>query len=274
MAEILVLANETIGGEKLLDAIRDRHAQGGARFHVVVPQTRPRHGNVIYDEAVRDSAQVRVDLALAFMREEGIEGSGEVGDGDPLNAAKDAIADHGITEIIVSTLPASTSGWMKRDLIEALENDTGLPVTHVVVDLAEYGLPFDVTLVVANQTVAGKELIQRLKALAQEGPRRFIIVVPQDDGDGRAVRAARERLHTLLDSLEESGIVAAGMIGDPDPYTATMNAVQFFHISDIVISTLPEGSSKWMADKLVERVQKATGRPVEHVESSTETVQA
>jgi hypothetical protein len=274
MAEILVLANETIGGAKLLDAIRDRHAQGDARFHVVVPQTRPRHGNVIYDEAVRDSAQVRVDLALAFMREEGIEGRGEVGDGDPLNAAKDAIADHGITEIIVSTLPASTSGWMKRDLIEALENDTGLPVTHVVVDLAESGLPFDVTLVVANQTVAGTELIQRLKALAEEAPRRFIIVVPQDDGDGRAVRAARERLRTLLESLEESGIVAAGMIGDPDPYTATMNAVQFFHISDIVISTLPEGSSKWMAEKLVDRVQKATGKPVEHVESATEAVQA
>ena len=135
MAEILVLANETIGGAALLDAVRERHAQGDARFHVVVPQSRPRHGNVIYDEAVRDSAQVRVDLALAFMREEGIEGSGEVGDGDPLNAALDAVAEHGISEIIVSTLPASTSGWMKRDLIEALENDTGLPITHVVVDL-------------------------------------------------------------------------------------------------------------------------------------------
>ena len=86
MAAILVLANETIGGAKLIDAIRERHAQGDAHFHVVVPQSRPRHGNVIYDEAVRDSAQVRVDLALAFMREEGIEGDGEVGDADPLNA--------------------------------------------------------------------------------------------------------------------------------------------------------------------------------------------
>jgi hypothetical protein len=274
MAEILVLANETIGGEKLLDAIRARHAQGDARFHVVVPEIRPRHGNVIYDDAVRDSAQVRVDLALAFMREEGIEGRGEVGDRDPLNAAKDAIADQGITEMIVSTLPASSSGWMKRDLIEALENDTGLPVTHVVVDLAREGLPFDVTLVVANQTVAGGELVERLKALAEEGPRRFIIVVPQDHGEGTAVRAARERLQRLLSSLEDAGVVAAGMIGDPDPYTATMNAVQFFHISEIVISTLPEGSSKWMADKLVERVQKATGKHVEHVESTTEAVQA
>jgi hypothetical protein len=274
MAEILVLANETIGGAKLLDAIRARHQQGDARFHVVVPEIRPRHGNVIYDDAVRDSAQVRVDLALAFMREEGIAGRGEVGDRDPLNAAKDAIADRGITEIIVSTLPASTSGWMKRDLIEALENDTGLPVTHVVVDLAQEGLPFDVTLVVANQTMASPELVDRLTALAGEGPRRFIIVVPQDHGEGTAVRAARERLQTLLASLEEAGIVAAGMIGDPDPYAATMNAVQFFHISEIVISTLPEGSSKWVADKLVERVHNATRKPVEHVESSTAAVEA
>jgi hypothetical protein len=274
MAEILVLANETIGGAKLLDAIRERHAQGDARFHVVVPMTRPRHGNVIYDEAVRDSAQVRVDLALAFMREEGIDGAGEVGDGDPLNAAKDAIADHGIDEIIVSTLPAQYSGWMKRDLIDALEGETGLPVHHVVVDLAREGLPFDVTLVVANQTAAGGDLVRRLEALAEEGPRRFIIVVPQDHGEGTAVKAARERLRKLLTSLEEDGIVAAGMIGDPDPFDATMNAVQFFHISEIVISTLPSNRSRWMADKLVDRVRSATNKRVEHVESSDQPVEA
>jgi hypothetical protein len=274
MAEVLVLANETIGGASLLQAVSDRHAEGDARFHVVVPQTRPRYGNVIYDEAVRDSAQVRVDLALAFMREQGIEGTGEVGDGDPFNAAMDAIAEHGINEVIVSTLPAQSSGWMKRDLIEALQAATGLKITHVVVDLAREGLPFDVTLVVANQTVAGSELVDRLKELAAEGPHRFIIVVPQDDGDGRAVKAARERLGTLLSSLEEAQIVAAGMIGDPDPFVATMNAVQFFHISDIVISTLPEGSSKWVADKLVERVQKATNVPVDHIETSPEPVEA
>lgn len=274
MADVLVLANETIGGAALLDAIRERNAQGDARFHVVVPLTRPRHGNVIYDEAVRDSAQVRVDLALAFMRAEGIEGTGEVGDGDPLNAATDAIAHHGIDEIIVSTLPAKSSGWMKRDLIEALEDVTGLPVHHVVVDLARDGLPLDVTLVVSNQTIAGGERVSRIKQLARERPHRFIIVVPQDDGDGRAVKAARERLGRLLASLKEEEIVAAGMIGDPDPYTATMIAVQFFHISDFVISTLPSNRSRWMADKLVDRVINATNKPVEHIESEAEPVEA
>ena len=268
MAKVLVLANETIGGEKLLDAVRERAARGDdVEFFVVVPQTRPRHGNVIYDDAVRDSAQVRVDLALEFMHAEGIAGSGEVGDADPLNAAKDAIAEHAIDEILVSTLPAQSSGWLRRDLPERLQEETGLPVQHVVVDLVRDGLPFDVTLVMANQTAASPELLQRLEALAAEGPHRFIVVVPQDHGMGHAVEESRARLKQLLDSLHAEGIVAAGMIGDPDPYTAAMNALQYFHISQVVISTLPEGTSKWVADKLVERVQEATNRPVEHIES-------
>jgi hypothetical protein len=268
MPEVLVLANETIGGQKLLDAVRERARQGDdVSFYVVVPQTRPRHGNVIYDEAVRDSAQVRIDLALEFMEDEGIKGSGEVGDQDPFNAAMDAIRARRIDEIIVSTYPAASSGWLRRDLIERLQEATGRPVTHIVVDLKSEGLPFDVTLVVANQTVAAPELVERLKALAEEGPRRFIVVVPQDHGAGNAAGEARRRLSTLLDSLDDAGVVAAGMIGDPDPYTAVMNAVQYFHISEIVISTLPEGTSKWVADKLVERVRDATNVSVEHIES-------
>src|SRR5215210_5851452 len=131
MANVLVLANETIGGGQLLDAVRARHRRGDARFFVVVPQSRPRHGNVVYDEAVRDSAQVRVDLALAFMADEGIDGTGEVGDADPFNAATDAVGQYGIDEIIISTLPAVTSGWLRRDLPERLERETGVPVTHI-----------------------------------------------------------------------------------------------------------------------------------------------
>src|SRR3954465_11761227 len=138
---VLVLANETIGGKPLLDrvlAIRDE-AGGAVRFHPVVPMTRPRHGNVIYDEAVRDGAQVRVDLALSFMREEGIEGTGEVGDEDPVNAVLDALHDRDIDKILVSPLPAPASGWLRRDIIDRLHDETGLPVEHVVVDLTTQG---------------------------------------------------------------------------------------------------------------------------------------
>jgi hypothetical protein len=263
---VLILANETIAGKALLDRIRER-SEEGARFFVVVPQSRPRHGNVIYDEVVRDSAQVRVDLAVEFIHDLGAAASGEVGDADPFNAAMDATRAQPIDEIIVSTLPETASGWLRRDLIERLQEETGVPVEHVVVDLAGEGLPFGVTLVVANLTVAAPELVERLKGLAAEGPRRFIAVVPQSGVQGHRVREARQRLRRLLAGLDDAGIVAAGMIGDPDPYTAVMNAVQYFHISEIVISTLPEGSSQWVADKLVDRVRGATNVPVEHIES-------
>jgi hypothetical protein len=274
VANILVIANETIGGGELLNAVRERHQQGDAKFFVVVPQSKPRHGNVIYDEAVRDSAQVRVDLALAFMHEEDIEGTGEVGDADPFNAAMDAIGAHGIDEIIISTLPATTSGWLRRDLPERLEIETGLPVEHIVVDVDSEGLPFDVTLVLANQTAGGDELVERLKQLNEEGPHRFIVVVPQDSGDGRAVAAARERLGKLLQSLRDDGIVAAGMIGDPDPYTAARNALEYFHISEIVISTLPSNRSAWIEKGLVEKLERDSGKRVVHIESSAEQAEA
>jgi hypothetical protein len=267
VTKILVLANETIGGRSLIEKVQERHADD-VEFWVVVPRARPRRGNVVYDEAVRDMAQVRVDLMKSFMRENGIKGDGEVGDPDPFLAATDAVASEGIDEIIVSTLPAETSGWLKRDLPERLRESTGVPVEHVVSDVVGEGLPFDVTLVAANVTVASDELPNRLKALAAESPHRFIVVVPQDNAQRNAVAEARERLAQLLDSLRSEGIVAAGMIGDPDPYTAIMNAVDYFYISEIIISTLPEASSKWMADKLVDRVRSASNKPVEHIESS------
>jgi hypothetical protein len=257
VTKILVLANETIGGRSLIEKVQERQGDD-VEYWVVVPRARPRRGNVVYDEAVRDMAQVRVDLMLNFMRENGIKGDGEVGDPDPFLAASDAVPAEGIDEIIVSTLPAETSGWMKRDLPERLREETGLPVTHVI---------FDVTLVAANVTVASEELHNRLKQLAEEKPHRFIVVVPQDHAQGHAVAEARERLAQLVKSLRSEGIVAAGMIGDPDPFTAIMNAVDYFYISEIVISTLPEASSKWVADKLVDRVQSASNKPVEHIES-------
>ncbi len=272
MPNILVLASETIGGAKLLETVKRRAEADDVRFYVCVPQTRPRHGNVIYDDAVRDAAQVRVDLTLAFLRELGVEGSGMIGDPDPYNAAMDAISEYGIDEVIVSTRPASTSGWMRRDLPERIQQASGLPVEHVVVDIDNEGLPFEVTLVVANQTVAGQELVDHLKAKAEEGPRRFIVIVPQDSGDGVACRNARQRLNLLLGSLEESGIVAAGTIADPDPFTAIMNALQVFYISEIVISTLPENQSRWLAKGLIDRARRASGRPVEHIESTGEPI--
>jgi hypothetical protein len=266
MKEVLVIANRTLGGAKLLEAVRERASAGDVRFRLVVPQTKPSAGLVIYDEAVRESAQVRVDLALSAVAAEGIEATGEVGDPDPFMATMDAIAVSRPDEIILSTHPIQHSGWLRRDLIERIQNASALPVQHIVVDLDQEGLTFKVTLVIANKTSSGDELLSYLKTKAAEESRQlFIAVVPQLDGSGGAPREARARLATMLDRLNAAGLLSSGMIGDPDPYTAAVNALELFRVDDVVISTLPNERSGWLRANLIERIRGATAAPVEHV---------
>lgn len=266
MREVLVVANRTLGGAKLLEAVRARAAEGETRFRLVVPQSDPSAGLVIYDEAVRESAQARVDLALELVTAEGIDASGEVGDADPFLATMDAVAERRPDEIIVSTHPAVSSGWLRRDLVERIRNASGLPVEHVVVDIEAEGLPFKVTLVIASKTLGGDELLHRLKEKAAGSERRlFVVIVPQPDGSGGAAQLARARLATMLDRLHSEGLLGSGMIGDPDPYTAAVNALELFRVDDVVISTLPDQRSGWMRANLIERVQHMTSVKVEHV---------
>src|SRR5436305_8385245 len=238
MSEVLVVANRTLGGGALLNAVRARAAAGNVSFRLVVPASTPSAGFVIYDEAVRESAQVRVDLALSVVAGEGITATGEVGDADPFLATMDAIAERRPDEIIVSTYPAVSSGWLRRDLIERIRNASGLPVEHVVVDVEQEGLPFKVTLVLASKTLGGDELLTRLSEKAADGDTRtdgpgrrlFIVIVPQPDGSGGAPQLARARLATMLDRLHSAGLLGSGMIGDPDPYTAAVNALELFRV--------------------------------------------
>jgi hypothetical protein len=270
MTEVLVVANQTLGGAKLLDAVRARAGEQ-ARFRLVVPLSKPSAGLVIYDDAVRDAAQVRVDLAMSVLASEGIEATGEVGDPDPFSATLDAVAERRPDAILISTLPAASSGWLRRDLIERIENATGLSVDHIVTNLDEEDFPFRVTLVVANRTSSGEELLEHLREKASHGERHlFIAVVPQQDGQGTAAKQARARLAAMLDLLQSSGLLASGMIGDPDPYTAAVNALALFRVDDVVISTLPDERSGWTRSDLIQRVQRVTNVPVEHVVVDTD----
>jgi hypothetical protein len=266
VGKVLVVANETLGGQALTDALTSR-AGKGEQLVLVVPATRPRHGDIVYLDAVHDAAQVRLDLATSFMAEQGVRIEGEVGDADPFNAAMDAVREHQPSEIVVSTHPETRSGWLRRGLVERLADETGLPIEHVVTDVDSEQLPFAVTLVVANETVRGAALEDRLKAKAAESGKRhvFIVVVPQKGGHGHHAQEARRRLAGVLEDLGGAGLLAAGTIGPPDPYTAVMNALHLFHVDDVVISTLPATRSGWQRADLVERVKTAAHRPVEHV---------
>ena len=268
-----MVANETLGGRRLRELLAQKaKVNPSLVIRLVIPQSRPRRGSVVYVQSVRDAAQVRLDLATSVLRDDGFEVSGEVGDSDPFNATMDAIGERKPDEIIISTLPATASGWLRRDLVERVAEAAGSAVQHVISDVDEDdSLPSsDTTLVVANRTAGSAELTRHLTALAQsaDGEALFIVVVPALGTDGSAAAAAQEHLADVLARLRQDGLVVAGLVGDPDPFTATMNALQFFRVSRVVISTLPETKSGWLRADLIERVRRYAACPVEHVVAS------
>jgi hypothetical protein len=120
---VLVIANETVVSPQLLDRIRARAQKGPASFLLVAPQT---------DAVDTIEADRRLRRALSVLRAEGIDAHGQVVDPDPVTAALNATHDERVDEIIVSTFPQARSGWLRRDLLERLRQETGLPVDHVV----------------------------------------------------------------------------------------------------------------------------------------------
>ena len=122
---VLVIANETVVSSQLLDRIRERAKRGPTSFLLVAPQS---------DAVDTVEAGRRLRRALSALRVEGIDAHGQVVDPDPFTAALNAAYDERVDEIIVSTFPQARSGWLRRDLIERLKTETGLPVEHVVAE--------------------------------------------------------------------------------------------------------------------------------------------
>jgi hypothetical protein len=266
MKRVLVVANETVAGRPLIDAVKKRAGGDEVQVHVISPQNQPKHGYVIYDEHVRDAAQNRLEMTLALLRDAGIKADGEVMDPDPYSAIMDALGEQDYDEIVISTHPETRSGWLRQGLVDRVQRAARRPVEHVVVDLDAERNDVKRTLVVANQTVASQPLLDALKRKAGDEPRRFIVIAPQADSD-EAEGDPHDRLATTLKELSDAGLPAVGQVEHHDPYTAIQNALQFYAPDDIVISTLPETRSGWLRGDLIGRVEASTGKPVEHVVS-------
>jgi biopolymer transport protein ExbD len=263
---LLVVANETVVGKPLIDAVRARAEKGPIHVHVICPQNMPRSGWVQYAEEGRWAAENRLKATLARLNEAGIEADGEIMDPDPYTAIMDALGQADYDEIIISTHPETRSGWLRRDLVQRVKQATRRPVTHVVVDHGAAGEERATeTLVVANQTVGTDQLFEVLKRKAADGPHRFVVIMPQGEGGGGDPYG---RLAHVLQQLEDAGLDAVGQVVHPDPFTAIQNAVRYYPVDDIVISTFEPERSGWLRSDLVERVKSATHKPVEHVVAS------
>jgi hypothetical protein len=133
---ILVVANETVGGETLRSMILEKSVDVREEVLVVTPALNSPLRHWVSDEdQARAAAQERLGASLAKLAEAGVQARGEVGDGDPLQAMEDALRTFGADEIIISTHPEGRSHWLERGVVEKARERFAVPITHVVVDL-------------------------------------------------------------------------------------------------------------------------------------------
>ena len=266
---ILVVANETVVGKPLIDAVTGRAAKGPVQVHVICPQNMPRSGWVQYADEGRWAAENRLKATLARLDEAGIKATGQLEDPDPFTAVMDALGQADYDEIIISTHPETRSGWLRRDLVQRVKQASRRPVEHVVVEHSDAGESGTVaTLIVANQTVGDEHLLSLLEQRSADGRHRFVLIMPQGEG---TAGDPYERLAAVLRRMEEAGIEVVGQVVHPDPFTAIQNAVRYYPVNEIIISTFEPEKSGWLRADLVGRVRGATGLPVEHVVAGQST---
>jgi hypothetical protein len=271
---IVVVANETAASRSLTDLLEEKAKDGDVYVTVVAPVNQPRQGYVVYYDTRRAAARRRLDKTLDLLREHGIPAEGVVVESDPVSALRDAIDQIEPDEVIVSTHPQQKSGWLRRNAVDQMRRVAGdLPFQHVVVDLDAEGGPKNV-LVVANQTVLGEPLLQKIRDRAAEGPAGFLIISPQGEAEG-SYEAAEKRLLRAVGRLRGEGLNVHGQISHPDPYAAVMQTIEDERVDEVIVSTLPNARSGWMRRNIVERLKSDTKLPVDHVEVDVpETVEA
>lgn len=130
----LVVANETIGGDALHEAVRRSASEARSEVLVIAPalNSRLRHWASDSDDA-RTRAEVRLAECLERLTEAGVAAFGYVGDADPMQAIADALTLFEADEVLIATHEEGRSNWLERDLVRRACQAFGRPVLHVVV---------------------------------------------------------------------------------------------------------------------------------------------
>jgi hypothetical protein len=127
-------------------------------------------------------------------------------------------------------------------------------------------------LVLANETVGSRPLVDALRWRAAIAPVRVTVICPasrQAKGfvvyEEAQLAAARVRLERTLGALQELGVPADGYVVAADPVAAARDAVALLRPDEIIVSTHRPRASRWLRAGVVERIRRETGVPVEHV---------
>ena len=119
-------------------------------------------------------------------------------------------------------------------------------------------------LVVANVTAASDDLIAALGERVKQGPAEFTLLIPATGGDSKGARRA---LSNALERMRAAGLEVSGSVGDTDPVVAVHEAWDPRRYDEVIVSTLPTGTSRWLQIDLPHRIEKVTDVPVRHVVS-------
>lgn len=133
MRRLLLVANQTVGGQHLQRKVAQCMAEGPCQFYLIVPATRdPSHSLVWTEGQCIALARRRLEEAMKRLQEMGAEVEGDVGDQSPLTAIVDALRGRQFDEIILSTLPPGISRWLAQDLPSRVKRVSSIPLTHIV----------------------------------------------------------------------------------------------------------------------------------------------
>jgi hypothetical protein len=264
---VLAFLVEVAGGRRLLEALRERTADGASSIAIAAPQNQPVAGQIVDQDEVREAAHSRVEVTQAVLSEFGVDAVGVVMDPDPPLALDDAVRAFSPDEILISCLAQTRFGLLRRDLVEWAKNRYEAPVVHIPVRIEDDAVRWDVThtLVVATQTVDSPDLLERLKSRAAERPHRYTIISPRSGQISREEVCAK--LARALATLYKAEIDATGQPMSPAPVAAVENAIEHYRIDEILISTFAGEQSKWLQEGLIEKVEAMSDKPVEHVEA-------
>jgi hypothetical protein len=274
LMHLLVVANETVTGRALIEAV-ERRKNGELLVTVIAPVNQPERSLVVYQDTRRAAAGRRLDRTQSMLRDDGIHAHGIVVETDPVTAVRDALVqlDPPVDEIILATHPQQKSGWLRKNVIDRVRETAGsIPVEHIVVDVAQETGEKNV-LVLANETVVGRPLLERIRERAARGPASFLIISPQSDPTRADHPEAERRLRRVLAELRSDGIDAHGQVAHPDPFTAAIEAIEEERVDEVIVSTFAPSRSPWMRKNLIQRLHDETKLPVEHVVFQPEEVE-
>ena len=134
-------------------------------------------------------------------------------------------------------------------------------------------------LIVANQTLSGELLMERVRKLLAEGPCSFHVVVPathtRDQAfytEGASHAVAEKRLEAALERFRAMGAEVEGEVGDASPMLAVRDCLMAGGYDGVILSTLPPGASRWLKQDLPHRLERKYGVPVTHLTGQYEPV--